>query len=119
MTIDRFFFWPTLPSRFFRRLTNFLLPPAPTNVRASQPSQQSVTVTWNVVSSAASYTVKRRAAGVGAWTILKAGVKVMAYSDNTILKDRTYSYTVSATNAAGEGSNAAIVTLRTIKARSS
>jgi subtilase family serine protease len=82
-------------------------PPAPpTNapsVNASGGSGQ-VSLTWNSVSGATSYNVKRSTTS-GGETILTSGVTTTGYTDKNVVAGTTYYYEVSGANAGGEGPN--------------
>jgi hypothetical protein len=79
-------------------------PPAPAGLNAIAGDTQ-VTLAWNTVSGAASYKVYRD--GVQVATPAK-----VSYSDSPLNNDTTYTYQVSAVNAAGEGAKSAAITAK-------
>lgn len=84
------------------------LPPAPTGVSAMSPGKKKITVTWNAVAGATSYTVKRSTTSGGPYT--NAGTTTSTSFTNTGLTSGvTYYYVVSATNTQGQGPNSAQV----------
>jgi hypothetical protein len=82
------------------------LPGAPTNVIAT-PGNGQVMVSWNTVSSATSYTLKRGTAMGGPFTNVTGAVNIPGTSFNNtgLTNGTTYYFVVSATNATGEGPN--------------
>jgi fibronectin type 3 domain-containing protein len=77
---------------------------APTNLQATA-GDGSVELTWNSVTGADTYTVKRSTTSGGTYTTLQAGVTTPTYTDNTATNGTTYYYVVSASNTAGESAN--------------
>jgi hypothetical protein len=80
------------------------IPVAPTNLQATA-GDGSVELTWNSVTGADTYTVKRSTTSGGTYTTLQAGVTTPTYTDNTATNGTTYYYVVSASNTAGESAN--------------
>src|SRR5262249_4077482 len=82
-------------------------PPAPPasapTVNATGGNGQ-ISLTWNSVSTATSYNVKRSTTS-GAETTLISGVTTTSYTDKNVVAGTTYFYEVSAVNAGGEGPN--------------
>jgi subtilase family serine protease len=82
-------------------------PPAPPasapTVNATGGSGQ-ISLTWNSVSAATTYNVKRSTTS-GAETTLVSGVTTTSYTDKNVVAGTTYFYEVSAVNAGGEGPN--------------
>ena len=76
-------------------------PPAPTGIAATAENQY-VVVTWNAVATATGYNVYRSSSGVAS-TLVGAAL-ITSYVDNGLTNDNgAYTYTVTATNAIGEG----------------
>jgi fibronectin type 3 domain-containing protein len=76
-------------------------PPAPTNLVATAGSTQ-ITLTWNTSPGATSYNIKRTSIYGGTFTVIATGVTAANYTDINLSPDTTYTYVVSAVNAAGE-----------------
>ncbi|WP_166244758.1 glycoside hydrolase family 6 protein [Paenibacillus turpanensis] len=83
-------------------------PAAPTGVKAAAGDAQAA-LSWNVVSGAASYTVKRAASDGGPYTTVASNVSAPNYTDTGLTNGTTYYYVVSAVNSAGESANSAQV----------
>ncbi|MGP3688772.1 chitinase [Streptomyces sp. IBSNAI002] len=81
-------------------------PAAPTGLGASATSSSSVSLSWSPVSGATSYTVHRDGAAPLSVTTASAGVTGLAAST-------TYTFRVSAVNAAGESPKSAPVSVTT------
>ena len=78
-------------------------PVAPRNVAATATAQ-GVTLSWNAVAGAASYAIYRDGNAVGRVVPTVPGdVPSTTYTDSSAIPGVTYSYTVSASNGAGEG----------------
>jgi fibronectin type 3 domain-containing protein len=85
------------------------LPAAPTGV-ACAPGNAQCTISWNAVSGATSYTVKRgnNANGPFDTIVSPANHTATSFTDTTAMNGSTYHYVVSASNATGEGPNSAL-----------
>ena len=83
-------------------------PSVPANVRAV-PGNGVVTLSWDAVTSAASYTVYRRQSGAATFTILGT-VTAASYADHSVVNGVAYDYAVSATNTGGTSALSAPVT---------
>lgn len=68
-----------------------------------------VTLGWNAVSNADSYTVKRATVDGGPYTAVAAGLTSPSYTDTGVVNGTTYYYVVSAVNETGESANSAQV----------
>jgi hypothetical protein len=79
-------------------------PAAPTGLTAFARNSE-IALSWNVVSGAASYNVKRSTNSSGPYTTVASGVVSVAYTDTGLANGTTYYYVVSGVNAAGEGPN--------------
>nr|WP_243735251.1 glycoside hydrolase family 48 protein [Paenibacillus turpanensis] len=86
------------------------IPGAPAGVAAAAGDAQAV-VSWNAVSGAASYTVKRAEVSGGPYTMVAANVTSASYTDAGLTNGTTYYYVVSAVNSAGESVNSAQVSV--------
>src|SRR5207237_989040 len=91
-------------------------PPAPTGLTPT-PGDRQVGLTWNAVSGAASYNVKRATVSGGPYTTISGAPgswTSTSFSDTTAAAGATYYYVVTAQNGAGESgsSNEASATLR-------
>nr|WP_323378438.1 glycoside hydrolase family 18 protein [Streptomyces smaragdinus] len=84
------------------------LPAAPTGLKAGSVTQTSATLNWNTVSGATGYNLYRGATKV-------QSVSGTSATDTGLTADTSYSYTVTATNAAGESPKSAAVTVTTAK----
>ena len=87
--------------------TTYTAPPppsAPTNVIASASNEQA-TISWDSVSSADSYTIKRSTTDGGPYTTIEANHTTTSYTDTNLTNGTTYYYVVSAVNSQGESSN--------------
>lgn len=78
-------------------------PTAPTNVSLTSNSTV-ISISWNAVTGASGYNVKRATTSGGPYTTL-ASVTGTTYSDTTGVTGTTYYYVVSAVNAGGESTN--------------
>ncbi len=88
-------------------------PAAPTGLVAS-PSHLRVQLTWNAVSQAASYIVRRATSPGGPYTTLATGLTSPTYDDNTGLNGLTYYYVVAAVNTFATGADSAEVSTATL-----
>ena len=88
-------------------------PPAPTGLTAVS-GKKKVTLSWNPVAGATSYTVKRSVTTGGPYSIVASGVTATTFANSGLKTGVTYYFVVAAVNAAGEGphSNQASATPR-------
>ena len=77
------------------------LPPAPTNLVAVAGSRE-VTLTWDAVSGATSYKIRRATSSNGSYSVVSTET-VTTYLNSGLNNGTTYYYTVSAVNGSGEG----------------
>lgn len=75
-------------------------PDAPTGLTAT-PNAMQVGLSWNAVSGATSYTVRRSTTSGSGYTDLATGVTGTTYNDTTATLGTTYYYVVTATNSGG------------------
>lgn len=68
------------------------------------PGNAQISLTWNAVSGASSYNVKRSTASGGPYTTI-ASPSTNSYTDTSVTNGTTYYYVVSAVNASGESAN--------------
>lgn len=87
-------------------------PAFPTGLSAVAIAPTVANLTWNAVTGATSYNVKRATNSGGAYTTVATGVTTTNYPDATILAGRSYYYVVSAVADGGEGLNSAEAPLR-------
>ncbi|MDP5275783.1 glycoside hydrolase family 6 protein [Chengkuizengella axinellae] len=80
------------------------VPTAPTGVTVSAGDGE-VSLSWNSVSGAGSYNVKRSTSSGGAYTAIESGLTATNYTDTNVTNDTTYYYVISAENEVGESSN--------------
>ncbi|MCC2670997.1 MAG: hypothetical protein K0Q72_3468, partial [Armatimonadetes bacterium] len=83
-------------------------PAAPTGVQAAAGNAR-VTLSWNGVSGAAGYTVKRSTTSGYGYVTLSSSLTTATYTDTLAANGTTYYYTVTATNAGGESAASAQV----------
>ncbi|WP_339158526.1 endo-1,4-beta-xylanase [Paenibacillus sp. FSL W8-0186] len=83
-------------------------PSAPTGLAATAGNAQ-VSLTWNAVSGATSYTVKRATTSGGPYTDVATGLTTASYTNTGLTNGTTYYYVVSASNSAGQSPNSAQV----------
>ena len=83
-------------------------PSAPTNVVASASNEQA-TISWDSVSSADSYTIKRSTTDGGPYTTIETNITTTSYTDINLTNGTTYYYVISATNAQGESQDSSQV----------
>jgi hypothetical protein len=79
-------------------------PSAPTNLNATAGDMQ-VSLSWNSVAGATSYSVKRSTVSGGPYSIIVSNHTTTSYIDSSLTNGSTYYYVVSASNAEGESSN--------------
>lgn len=84
------------------------VPSAPAGLSAS-PADQQVSLSWNPVSNATSYNVKRSTSSGGPYTTIAQHMASTQYLDQGLTNGTTYYYVVSAVNAIGESANSAQV----------
>jgi fibronectin type 3 domain-containing protein len=80
------------------------LPAGPTGITASA-AYGTLNLTWNALSGATGYQVKRATTSGGPYAILASNVTATSYTDATAQPGVLYYYTVSATTAAGSTAN--------------
>ncbi|MCR8630866.1 fibronectin type III domain-containing protein [Paenibacillus radicis (ex Xue et al. 2023)] len=68
-----------------------------------------VVLSWNAVTGATGYNVKRSTTAGGPYTSIAYGVIGSSYNDSTVTNGITYYYVVTAVNAGGESANSAQV----------
>ncbi|GIP60500.1 glycoside hydrolase family 6 protein [Paenibacillus sp. FSL W8-0186] len=83
---------------------NPTVPAAPAGLTATAGNAQ-VSLTWNAVSGATSYTVKRATTSGGPYTDVATGLTTPSYTDTSLTNGTTYYYVVSASNSAGQSPN--------------
>lgn len=76
------------------------VPTAPTGLAATA-GNGTVSLTWDAVSGATGYTVKRATTSGGPYTTLAANWSGPAYTDSTVSNGTAYYYVVAAVNSAG------------------
>jgi fibronectin type 3 domain-containing protein len=76
-------------------------PQTPTGLVASASTGQ-ISLTWNSAPDATSYMIRRSKGESEPWVVLAAYVVDLAFTDADVEAGKTYRYTVSAQNSAGE-----------------
>ena len=79
---------------------------------ASPAGVQTISVSWNTVSGAASYTLDRAASSAGPWTQVYSGAAAQ-YGDSGLQFGTTYYYKVSASNSGGSSAFSSLVAAST------
>ncbi len=79
-------------------------PSAPTGLAAS-PGDRTVALTWNAVSGASGYNVKRATTSGGPYAVVAPGVTATTHLDTALTNGTRYYYVVSAFNYGGESAN--------------
>jgi fibronectin type 3 domain-containing protein len=92
------------------------LPPAPGGLAATAVSSGQINLTWNVVTNAASYNVKRSTTNGGPYAVIATGVTTTNYNDTGLAAATTYFYVVSGVNLGGEGTNSIQISATTMPA---
>ena len=94
----------------------YALPPAPsapTGLAGMATASSQINLTWNTVSGANSYNVKRSISSGGNYVTIASGVTDTNYNDTGLSALSTYYYVVSAVGAGGESTNSAQVSVTT------
>ncbi len=88
------------------------VPAAPTGLSAS-PGDARVTLNWNLVSGAATYSVKRGTLSGGPYMVL-GQTAAASWTDTGLVNGTPYFYVVSASNSSGEGPGSAEVSAKPV-----
>ena len=80
-------------------------PAAPTGLTARAVSTSQVNLTWNTLTNATSYNVKRSLTNGGPYTVIASGVTATNYQDTGLVASTMYYYVVSAIVSGTETSN--------------
>jgi fibronectin type 3 domain-containing protein len=80
------------------------VPDSPTNLNGI-PGDGYVSLTWDAVTNATSYKVKRSTTPSGPFTEVATDITGTTFVDNTVTNGTTYYYVVTAINTAGESGN--------------
>jgi Lytic polysaccharide mono-oxygenase, cellulose-degrading/N-acetylglucosamine binding protein domain 2/Fibronectin type III domain len=89
-----------IASAFLQRAISNV-PPAPTGVAASAGNAQAV-ISWNAVSGATGYNVKRSLTSGGPYSNVQTNVTGTTFTNTGLTNGTTYFYVVTAVNASGE-----------------
>lgn len=81
-------------------------PVAPTGLAATGGAGQ-IGLTWNAVSGATGYAVKRSTLATGPFNLVATGLTGTSYTDTGLADDTTFYYAVAANNAVGSSPNSA------------
>jgi beta-glucanase (GH16 family) len=82
-----------------------LAPPLPPTALAAAPGDSQVALSWNAVSAATSYNVKRAAASSGPFAAIATGLTTTNYTDVAVTNGLAYFYTVSTVRLGCESTN--------------
>ncbi len=82
-------------------------PTAPDGLAATAISPSEIDLTWDPVTGASGYSVKRAASSGGPYTTLATDVTVTTFSDTGLSESTAYYYVVSASNTGGESPDSA------------
>jgi len=88
-------------------------PKTPTGIQATATSTSSITVIWDVVSSADGYNVYRSFSSSGEYTLVGT-TAATSYTDNDLSAGTTYFYKITATKNESESVQSSIVSEKTI-----
>ena len=86
---------------------NFAPPAAPGGLTASAIASNQVFLTWNSVTNATGYNIKRSVVSGSGYSLIAFNVPAAGYFDTTASANTTYYYVVSAINGGGESANSA------------
>jgi len=75
-------------------------------------SNSADSLTWNALTGATSYNVKRATSASGPFTKIASGVTSASYTDTPVTSNITYYYTVSAIVTGAETANSAVVSVK-------
>ncbi|WP_436867042.1 Kelch repeat-containing protein [Bacillus fungorum] len=92
------------------------LPNVPTNLSGRSGDRKNI-LTWTSVNNATSYNVKRSTNKGGPYTTIATDVTDTSYTDLYVENGKTYFYTVSAKNRAGESENSNEISLTLFEGR--
>jgi beta-xylosidase len=82
-------------------------PDFPTGLTVTQVSATQINLTWNAVSGATSYNVRRATSSGGPYTVIATGITTTNYSDTSVVSGMLYYYVVSAVVGGAESLNSA------------
>jgi hypothetical protein len=86
--------------------TAITTPAPPAGLIAKTTSESGNIISWIEPVNAVSYTVKRSDSQTGVFKTLASAIKKSVYTDHDAIHGKTYYYTVSAVNSAGQSQNA-------------
>lgn len=84
--------------------TGYLIIPDPSNLSAIAGNSQ-VSLSWDAVSGATGYNVKRSTTAGGPYTAIATGITGTSYVDTEVTNGTTYYYVVTAVDTEGESDN--------------
>ena len=103
----------TWPSWSFMAICFPLPRLAPTGLIAGAVSRSQINITWNVVTNATTYNVKRATTSGGPYTTVATGVTGTGFADTGLSSSTSYYYVVSAANTGGVSGNSMQVSAMT------
>ena len=90
---------------FYGYLFSNAVPQTPTGLIAGAVSSSQINLTWNAVTNATTYNVKRATTSGGPYSTIATGVTGTGYANTGLSASTSYCYVVSAVNTSGQSGN--------------